>query len=318
QVGYYDQEQASLNSSKTVLDELWDDFPHVNERDIRNVLGNFLFTGDDVLYPVHSLSGGEKARLALAKLMMKRANLLILDEPTNHLDIDSKEMLEGALKDFPGTIIFVSHDRYFINQIANYVVDMQREGITVYFGNYDYYINKKQEEIERAQLNANNDTPIQNEKITTQKERYKKMRKIQREKRRKERKISQLEEQITELERYLVTLEEEMAQPDIYEDYAKANEKNKTTTQNEKSRTQKKRYKKKRKIQREKRRKERKISQLEKQITELERYLVTLEEEMAQPDIYEDYAKANEYLNEVNTVKQKIEDLMEQWESLHE
>lgn len=248
QVGYYDQEQASLNSSKTVLDELWDDFPHVNERDIRNVLGNFLFTGDDVLYPVHSLSGGEKARLALAKLMMKRANLLILDEPTNHLDIDSKEMLEGALKDFPGTIIFVSHDRYFINQIANYVVDMQREGITVYFGNYDYYINKKQEEIERAQLNANNDTPIQNEKITTQKERYKKMRKIQREKRRKERKISQLEEQITELERYLVTLEEEMAQPDIYEDYA----------------------------------------------------------------------KANEYLNEVNTVKQKIEDLMEQWESLHE
>src|SRR5690606_34362294 len=121
QIGYYDQEQADLSSNKSVLNELWDDYPTMNERDIRTILGNFLFSGDDVLKEVHTLSGGEKARLALAKLMMKKANLLILDEPTNHLDIDSKEVLEEALLDYPGTIIFVSHDRYFINKITSQV-----------------------------------------------------------------------------------------------------------------------------------------------------------------------------------------------------
>src|SRR5699024_5815269 len=134
QLGYYDQEQTNLTSSKSVLQELWDEYPTINEKDIRTVLGNFLFSGDDVLKLVHTLSGGEKARLALAKLMMKKANLLILDEPTNHLDIDSKEVLESALIDYPGTIIFVSHDRYFINKVTDQVAEMNQDGITIYLG----------------------------------------------------------------------------------------------------------------------------------------------------------------------------------------
>ena len=148
QIGYYDQEQTRLHSTKTVLNELWDEYPLKNEKDIRTILGNFLFTGDDVLKPVTSLSGGEKARLALAKLMMEKANLLILDEPTNHLDLDSKEVLESALIDYPGTILFVSHDRYFINKIATQVVEMQPSQTTLYLGDYDYYLEKKKEEYE--------------------------------------------------------------------------------------------------------------------------------------------------------------------------
>ena len=152
QIGYYDQEQADLSSNKSVLNELWDDYPTMNERDIRTILGNFLFSGDDVLKEVHTLSGGEKARLALAKLMMKKANLLILDEPTNHLDIDSKEVLEEALLDYPGTIIFVSHDRYFINKITSQVAELRTDELRVYLGDYDYYIEKKREEEEIALL----------------------------------------------------------------------------------------------------------------------------------------------------------------------
>lgn len=152
QIGYYDQEQADLNSTKTILQELWDDYPTINEKDIRTVLGNFLFSGDDVLKQVHTLSGGEKARLALAKLKMQQANFLIMDEPTNHLDIDSKEVLEAALIDFPGTILFVSHDRYFINKIADQVAEMERDGITIYLGDYDYYLEKKEEEAEIERL----------------------------------------------------------------------------------------------------------------------------------------------------------------------
>lgn len=142
-IGYYDQEQAELTSSKRVLDELWDDYPEMNEKDIRTCLGNFLFSGEDVLKPVHALSGGEKARLALAKLMLQKANFLILDEPTNHLDLDSKEVLENALIDYPGTILFVSHDRYFINRIATKVLELSRDKAEEYLGDYDYYTEKK-------------------------------------------------------------------------------------------------------------------------------------------------------------------------------
>ena len=131
-VGYYDQEQANLSSNKTVLNELWDDYPGQPEKDIRSILGNFLFSGDDVMKPVSTLSGGEKARLALSKLMMQKANLLILDEPTNHLDLDSKLVLENALIDYPGTLLFVSHDRYFINRIADKVLEMNADGAIEY------------------------------------------------------------------------------------------------------------------------------------------------------------------------------------------
>ncbi|MEN2468081.1 ABC-F family ATP-binding cassette domain-containing protein [Ornithinibacillus sp. JPR2-1] len=219
QIGYYDQEQANLSSHKTVLNELWDEYPHVNEKDIRTILGNFLFSGDDVLKPVQSLSGGEKARLALAKLRMQKANLLILDEPTNHLDIDSKEVLEAALIDFPGTIVFVSHDRYFINKIADKVVEMQRDGATVYLGDYDYYIEKKQEEEELERLQAEENQP----KATNEKKlSFKEEKKRQSEERKRERQIAKLEADIERLEEELASLEEEMTKPEVYENHEKA------------------------------------------------------------------------------------------------
>lgn len=216
QIGYYDQEQANLTSSKTVLQELWDEYPMTNEKDIRTVLGNFLFSGDDVLKLVHSLSGGEKARLALAKLMMQKANLLVLDEPTNHLDIDSKEVLESALIDFPGTIIFVSHDRYFINKITDQVAEMQRDGITLYLGDYDYYVEKKQEEAEIEKLQQ---TETVVESIDEKKLSFKEEKLIQSEQRKTERKIAKLEETIEALELEIAALEEKMTEPEIYQDH---------------------------------------------------------------------------------------------------
>ncbi|MEN1969471.1 ABC-F family ATP-binding cassette domain-containing protein [Lentibacillus sp. N15] len=220
QIGYYDQEQTNVTPTKTILQELWDEHPSVNERDIRTVLGNFLFSGDDVLKQVHSLSGGEKARLSLAKLMMQQANLLVLDEPTNHLDIDSKEVLEAALIDFPGTIIFVSHDRYFINRITDQVVEMQRDGATVYLGDYDYYIEKKQEEAERERLRQT-DEVVQTgkEKASTT---YQQEKKRLSEQRKTERRITELETTIEQLEEDLVNLEHQMTEPEIYQDHEKA------------------------------------------------------------------------------------------------
>ncbi|HEM6115504.1 ABC-F family ATP-binding cassette domain-containing protein [Streptococcus pluranimalium] len=145
ETGYYDQTQSHLTNSNTVLDELWNDFSTTPEVDIRNRLGAFLFSGDDVKKSVSMLSGGERARLLLAKLSMENNNFLILDEPTNHLDIDSKEVLEDALIEFDGSLLFVSHDRYFINRIATKVLEISEEGSTLYLGDYDYYVEKKAE-----------------------------------------------------------------------------------------------------------------------------------------------------------------------------
>ncbi len=219
QIGYYDQEQANLTSSKTVLNELWDDYPQINEKDIRTVLGNFLFTGEEVLKPVHALSGGEKARLALAKLMMKKANLLIMDEPTNHLDIDSKEVLEAALQDYPGTIIFVSHDRYFINRITDQVAEMNKDGITLYLGDYDYYTEKKEEEAERKRLRQARE---KTKKREAKKNSYKEEKQLQSEQRKRKRRINELEAQIEKLEETIAALEEQMTEPDVYQDHEKA------------------------------------------------------------------------------------------------
>ncbi|MBF9296200.1 ABC-F family ATP-binding cassette domain-containing protein, partial [Staphylococcus epidermidis] len=144
-IGYYDQKQAEFKSNKTILDYVWDQYPMMNEKDVRAILGRFLFVQDDVKKVINDLSGGEKARLQLALLMLQRDNVLILDEPTNHLDIDSKEMLEQALKDFEGTILFVSHDRYFINQLANKVFDLNKDGGQLYLGDYQYFIEKTEE-----------------------------------------------------------------------------------------------------------------------------------------------------------------------------
>src|SRR5699024_8909555 len=216
QIGYYDQEQANLNSTKSVLNEIWDDYPMIDEKDIRTVLGNFLFSGDDVLKTVDSLSVGEKARLALVKLKMQNANLLILDEPTNHLDIDSKEVLEAALIDFPGTILFVSHDRYFINKIADQVVEMQQDGVTVYLGDYDYYLDKIQEEEEIKRLNESTKTVQSADKGRKS---FEEEKQLQSEQRKKKRLIKRIETSIEELEMELADVEEEMTKPEVYEDH---------------------------------------------------------------------------------------------------
>ncbi|MDM8365051.1 ABC-F family ATP-binding cassette domain-containing protein [Bacillus thuringiensis] len=226
-VGYYDQKQANLTSSKRVLNELWDEYPLQPEKEIRTILGNFLFTGDDVLKPVSSLSGGQKARLALAKLMMQKSNLLILDEPTNHLDLNSKEILENALIDYPGTLLFVSHDRYFINRVTTTVVELSTEGAQEYLGDYDYYVEKKNEMIERAafeqQEQQENQAPVQ-KTVAQEKLNYLEEKERKQLERQRTRKIEELEQNIVNLEEEIATLEDQLCLPEIYADYEKASE----------------------------------------------------------------------------------------------
>ena len=158
-IGYYDQEHHVLHDDKTIFEEISDDFPTLTNTEIRNMLAAFLFTGDDVFKPIHNLSGGEKGRVSLANLMLSEANLLILDEPTNHLDITSKEILENALNNYTGTLLYVSHDRYFINRTADRILELNSEGLTEYLGNYDYYLEKKQENTTSAgslKISSNN------------------------------------------------------------------------------------------------------------------------------------------------------------------
>ncbi len=222
QIGYYDQQQADLNSNKRVLDELWDDYPTKTEKEIRTVLGNFLFSGDDVLKPVHSLSGGEKARLALSKLMLQNANFLILDEPTNHLDLDSKEILENALIDYPGTILFVSHDRYFINRIATKVFELSRDKVTEYLGDYDYYLMKKEEQLEIEQLNKQEKESEKKDVEATQstgKLSYQQEKELKKLERQKQRRIEEIEEQISQLEDQIEKNEELLCDPEIYQNH---------------------------------------------------------------------------------------------------
>ncbi|WP_208326626.1 ABC-F family ATP-binding cassette domain-containing protein [Bacillus albus] len=226
-VGYYDQEQANLTSSKRVLNELWDEYPLQPEKEIRTILGNFLFTGDDVLKPVSSLSGGQKARLALAKLMMQKSNLLILDEPTNHLDLNSKEILENALIDYPGTLLFVSHDRYFINRVTTTVVELSTEGAQEYLGDYDYYVEKKNEMIERAEFEQQeqqeNQAPVQ-KTVAPEKLNYLEEKERKKLERQRTRKIEELEQNIVQFEEEIATLEDQLCLPEIYADYEKASE----------------------------------------------------------------------------------------------
>ena len=207
EVGYYDQTQSKLTASNTVLDELWNDFKLTPEVEIRNRLGAFLFSGDDVKKSVGMLSGGEKARLLLAKLSMENNNFLILDEPTNHLDIDSKEVLENALIDFDGTLLFVSHDRYFINRVATHVLELSENGSTLYLGDYDYYVEKKAEVemIQSEEASTSNQakeaSPVND--YQAQKESQKEVRKLMRQ-------IESLEAEIEELESQSQAISEQM------------------------------------------------------------------------------------------------------------
>ena len=213
-IGYYDQGQADLHGNKTILAELWDEHPTTPEKEIRSVLGGFLFSGEDVEKTIPLLSGGEKARVALAKLSMNRENFLILDEPTNHLDIDNKEVLENALIDYQGTLLFVSHDRYFINRIANKVIELSPEGSKLYLGDYDYYLEKKREEEEIAELQAKENDPVEvpKKKFHQDKEQQKLIRSLCR-------KIESIEESLSSLDEKIDALETQMSHPDILNDH---------------------------------------------------------------------------------------------------
>ena len=214
-IGYYDQHQAHLHPEKTVLDEVWDDFRRLDQTEVRGALGLFLFTGDDVLMPVSTLSGGEKGRVALTKLMLRKDNVLLLDEPTNHLDMDSREVLENALADFPGTILAISHDRYFINRFATRVCVMEEGGIKEYLGNYDDYFEKISREQEPDGETAGmTRTALEKEKRKSRDE----------ERRLKERKLAlkQAEEAVARAEEEAAELEAALADPDTYQDAEKA------------------------------------------------------------------------------------------------
>lgn len=224
QIGYYDQEQSELNRKKMVLHELWDDYPMEDEKDIRTILGNFLFTGEDVLKPVSALSGGEKARLSLAKLMMQKANLLILDEPTNHLDLDSKEVLEAALVDYPGTLIFVSHDRYFINKIATQIVEMQPEETRTFLGDYDYYQEKKREEAELKAIEEREKGKPEAAAPTEGKRSFQEDKAAKREERKRLRRIEEIETEIESWEQKISDNDDELCKPEVYQDSGKSGE----------------------------------------------------------------------------------------------
>lgn len=227
-IGYYDQEQADLHPEKTVLHELWDEYPHLEEQRIRTVLGQFLFSGDDVLKQVSSLSGGEKARVSLAKLMLLGANVLVLDEPTNHLDLQSREVLESALEDFEGTILFISHDRYFLNKIAERIVELSSDKMNHFLGNYDHYVEKKKEmaliELEENQQSAKDHRPQKsNARVETAIEAgpnaYEAEKKAKQDERNRKRKIEQLEQEIAAIEDEVEALEQQLSLPEVYLDY---------------------------------------------------------------------------------------------------
>lgn len=221
-LGYYDQKQAEFESSKTILNELWDEYPLMKEAEVRTVLGRFLFRGDSVLKIVRDLSGGEKARLQLAKLMLEKNNLLVLDEPTNHLDITSKQVLEDALENYEGTIVFVSHDRYFINKIANKVLDITGDDYSIYLGNYDYYLEKREQELIAKKLKEEETDEVQ-EKVANDyvlgKEEKKRIRKL-------ERTREELLEKIESLEEKVSLVNNELTKEEVYTDAIKVQEYN--------------------------------------------------------------------------------------------
>ena len=209
-IGYYDQSQSTLSKRQTVLEELWSAFPTLPEVEIRNRLGAFLFSGDEVKKTVAMLSGGEKARLLLAKLSMQGDNYLILDEPTNHLDIDSKEVLENALVDYAGTLLFVSHDRYFINRVATKVLEIRPDGAKLYLGDYDYYLRKKSEEesLEMAEREVHSSEISAQEEPKTQD--YQAHKANQREERKLRRRIEEIENRLETLDAEMAELAEQM------------------------------------------------------------------------------------------------------------
>ncbi len=229
-VGYYDQEQSDLNVEKTIIDEVWDSFPKLSTTEIRNALASFLFTGDDVFKKISSLSGGEKCRINLLKLILSKSNFLLLDEPTNHLDITSREALEEALLNYNGTVLVISHDRYFLNKSVNKIYELNEDGAKEYLGNYTYYVEKKKNplrfEMEEEQ-SSKTKTQIQHEK--------KKKRDLEKSKREKNSKVKNIEEEISNLEDHVLELQEKLCLEEVYSSPEKSSALNKelSDTQNE-------------------------------------------------------------------------------------
>ena len=219
-IGYYDQEHHVLHMEKTIFEEISDDYPKLTNTEIRNLLAAFLFTGDDVFKQISSLSGGERGRVSLAKLMLSEANFLILDEPTNHLDIVSKEILEEALNNYTGTVLYVSHDRYFINKTATRILDLTNHNLVNYIGNYDYYMEKREE------LTKIYAPDIQEETIAVQTESsnksdWKQQKEEQAQKRKRENDLKKTEAEIEKLELRDGEIDEEMSKPEVAVDVAK-------------------------------------------------------------------------------------------------
>lgn len=221
-IGYYDQEQSNLNPEKTVIDEVWDEFPKMTTTQVRNALAAFLFTGDDVFKNISTLSGGEKCRINLLKLMLSKSNLLLLDEPTNHLDIVSREALEDALLSYDGTVLVISHDRYFLNKVINKIYELNEDGIKEYLGNYSYYVEKKKnpQRYEEELLNqGKTKTQIQEER--------KKKRELEKQEKEKQQKLKTIETSISDYENKLLKLQNELCLEEVYSNPQKSEEVNK-------------------------------------------------------------------------------------------
>ena len=223
-IGYYDQEHHVLHMEKTIFDEISDDYPHLTNTEIRNMLAAFLFTGDDVYKQIKDLSGGERGRVSLAKLMLSEANFLILDEPTNHLDFASKEILEKALNDYTGTILYVSHDRYFINQTASRILDLVNHTFVNYIGNYDYYLEKKEILTAAYTTAVPSEIPSSSAGTSETKLDWKAQKEAQAKERKRQNELKKTEERITALEERDGEIDELMTHEDIYSNSVKCQE----------------------------------------------------------------------------------------------
>ncbi|MCD8817915.1 ribosomal protection-like ABC-F family protein [Mammaliicoccus sciuri] len=221
QIGYYDQKQAEFTSNMTILDYVWNQYAHMPEKDIRTILGRFLFTQEEVKKVINDLSGGEKARLQLALLMLEKNNVLILDEPTNHLDIDSKEMLEQALQNFEGTLLFVSHDRYFINELANNIFHITQNGNELFRGDYQYYLEKLEQ---REAISRYEQEDIQSTETAKDDQYYANQKQLKKEKRKLERQLEEIENNISTYEEQISDYEHQLTLPEIFNDIEKSNE----------------------------------------------------------------------------------------------
>ncbi|HRS22202.1 MAG TPA: ABC-F family ATP-binding cassette domain-containing protein, partial [Clostridia bacterium] len=218
--GFYDQEQESLNYSNTVIDEIWDEYPHLNQTELRTKLAAFLFQGEDVFKEISKLSGGERSRVALLKLMLSKTNFLLMDEPTNHLDIISKEVLENALMNYSGTVLLVSHDRYFLNKVATRIIELRQEGCLQYNGNYSYYLSKKKQmEISTAGREAED-----SETATVNKNDWLKQKEEKSNLRRQQKRLEAVEAEIEQCEKRIAEIDDLMKLPEVFTDHIKCQE----------------------------------------------------------------------------------------------